>query len=51
MRVLMLLALLPLAGCFYSASQPAPVVVVPPGSSVICPNGSRAVLDNGVYRC
>jgi hypothetical protein len=51
MRLWILLALLPLAGCFYSTSQPAPVVVVPPGSSVICPNGSPAVYDSGVYRC
>jgi hypothetical protein len=52
--ILLSLAILPLGGCLsFSSSQPAPVVVVPPGSRVICPNGSQAIFDSaaGVYRC
>jgi hypothetical protein len=52
--ILVALAALPLGGCFsFSSSQPAPIVVVPPGSRVICPNGSQATYDAaaGVYRC
>jgi hypothetical protein len=32
------------------AQQP-PVVVVPEGATVICPDGSTAELSDGVYRC
>ena len=55
MRRWLLLALLAfsLPGClsFSSSPAPPPVVVVPPGSQVICPNGTPATFDNGVYRC
>jgi hypothetical protein len=31
--------------------QSPPTIVVPQGASVVCPNGTPAVLANGVYRC
>jgi len=46
------IATLPLAACFsYSSSPCPPTVVVPPGSTVVCPSGAPAVLVNGAYRC
>jgi hypothetical protein len=27
------------------------VVVVPPGATVVCPNGSSATYSNGAYHC
>ena len=48
-----LVATLALAGCIsYSSSpQPAPTIILPPGATVICPNGTPAVLSGNVYRC
>lgn len=31
--------------------QAQPTVVVPQGANVVCPNGSTAIMVNGVYRC
>ncbi|HZB93646.1 MAG TPA: hypothetical protein VE397_19510 [Stellaceae bacterium] len=31
--------------------QSPPAIVAPQGASVVCPNGSSAVMVNGVYRC
>jgi hypothetical protein len=49
----LLVAMVALAGCFsYSSSpQPSPTIIVPPGATVICPNGTPAVLSGNVYRC
>jgi hypothetical protein len=43
--VLILLAAIGLAGCTYSSSSPPPpqqgtTIVLPPGATVVCPNGS-----------
>ena len=47
----LVMATLSLAGCFSYNSSPSPTIVVPPGASVVCPNGSPAILTGGVYRC
>ncbi|HLI14304.1 MAG TPA: hypothetical protein VKY65_22130 [Alphaproteobacteria bacterium] len=38
-----------LAGCVSYSS--GPTVVLPPGATVICPNGSPATYGNGAYHC
>jgi hypothetical protein len=40
-----------LAACCSCPPQQQPTVVVPSGAAVVCPNGSPAVVSNGVYRC
>jgi uncharacterized lipoprotein YajG len=49
----LLVAMLALAGCIsYSSSpQPSPTIIVPPGATVICPNGTPAVLSGNAYHC
>jgi hypothetical protein len=49
----LLVAMLALGGCIsYSSSpQPSPTIIVPQGATVICPNGTPAVLSGNVYRC
>jgi hypothetical protein len=40
------------SGCGSSPPPPAQTtVVVPPGSTVVCPNGTAAVYSGGTYRC
>jgi hypothetical protein len=46
-----MVAVLALAGCVSYSSSPSPTVIVPTGATVICPNGSAAVLSENVYRC
>ena len=43
--------MLALMGCINYSSSPTPTIIVPPGASVICPNGTPAVLSGNVYRC
>lgn len=50
-RLGLMVAVLALAGCISYSSSPSPTVIVPPGATVICPNGSPAVLSGNVYRC
>ena len=52
------LVLLPLAlgvaGCISSSNPPPPAnttIVIPPGASVVCPNGAPATLYNNTYHC
>jgi uncharacterized Zn-binding protein involved in type VI secretion len=50
--LMVVLAAMSLAACGCSCPPPQnPTIVVPPGSSVVCPNGSPAVLSGGSYRC
>jgi uncharacterized Zn-binding protein involved in type VI secretion len=52
MRTLFLFAIVSLAlGACCSCPPQQPTVVVPPGSTVVCPNGSPAVVSGGAYRC
>ena len=47
----LLMVILALAACFSSHESPAPTVVVPQGSTVVCPSGAPAVYSGGAYRC
>ena len=47
----LLVAAFSLAACFSSHTEPAPTVVVPQGSTVVCPSGAPAVYSGGAYRC
>ena len=54
MRLWFVLALATLglvSGCGSSPPPAQTTVVVPPGSTVVCPTGSPGVLSGGVYRC
>lgn len=47
--IVLALATLSLAGCISTSSPPT--VVVPPGATVVCPNGTTATPSGGGYRC
>ena len=47
----LMMAVLALAGCVSFSSSPSPTVIVPAGATVICPNGSAAVVSENAYRC
>jgi hypothetical protein len=49
--LVLVMAMLSLAGCFSYSSSPSPTIVVPPGATVVCPNGSPGILTGGTYRC
>jgi hypothetical protein len=54
MRLWFLLALAAVGlatGCGSSPPPAQTTVVVPPGSTVVCPNGTAAVYSGGAYRC
>ena len=49
--VLALAAVGLVTGCGSSPPPAQTTVVVPPGSTVVCPNGNAAVYSGGAYRC
>ena len=34
-----------------ACSSEKPIVVIPQGATVVCPNGKTATLSDGAYRC